>query len=175
LLDFLRRWPRVIDAVVTEGHACLYFDPAFPPDDPSEAAARLAVEGPAGERKPATIRARYDGADLADLARLTGLSRDEVVELHTSREYVVALIGFLPGFAYLRGLDPRLEVPRRAIPRARVAPGSIGLAAGYTGVYPFASPGGWQLIGTAIGFEAFSVERGASLAIGDRVRFERVD
>ena len=89
----------------------------------------------------------YDGPDLAEVAELTGLSVDEVVAAHTGRPWRVAFGGFAPGFAYLVGGDPRLEVPRRPGPRTSVPAGSVGLAGAFSGVYPRASPGGWQLLG----------------------------
>lgn len=90
---------------------------------------------------------RYDGPDLAEVASLTGLGEADVVAAHTSAEFTVAFTGFAPGFAYLRGLPEALHVPRRAEPRTRVETGSVGLAGPYSGIYPRASPGGWQLIG----------------------------
>ncbi|WP_304106156.1 allophanate hydrolase subunit 1 [Mycolicibacterium bacteremicum] len=93
------------------------------------------------------IEVTYDGADLADVAALTGLSVDEVVAAHTGTHWQVGFGGFAPGFAYLIGGDPRLQVPRRAEPRTRVPAGSVGLAGEFSGVYPRESPGGWQLIG----------------------------
>lgn len=89
----------------------------------------------------------YDGADLAAVAALTGLSVGEVVEAHTGTAWRVGFGGFAPGFAYLVGGDPRLAVPRRSEPRTRVPAGSVGLAGEFSGVYPRESPGGWQLIG----------------------------
>ncbi|TRW87939.1 allophanate hydrolase subunit 1 [Mycolicibacterium sp. 018/SC-01/001] len=89
----------------------------------------------------------YDGADLDEVARLTGLSVDEVVAAHTGRPWRVGFSGFAPGFGYLLGGDERLEVPRRAEPRTKVPVGSVGLAGTFSGVYPRESPGGWQLIG----------------------------
>ena len=89
----------------------------------------------------------YDGADLAEVAALTGLSAGEVVEAHTGTAWRVGFGGFAPGFAYLVGGDPRLAVPRRSEPRTRVPAGSVGLAGEFSGVYPRESPGGWQLIG----------------------------
>jgi UPF0271 protein len=163
----------VEDAVVTETHACITFDPAAPPEDPTAAMAAWASAAAEATGRLFTVKARYDGADLADVAAKVGLSVDGLAELHAGREYEVAMVGFLPGFAYLTGADPRLHVPRRA-PRTRVPAGAIGIAAGYTGVYPFASPGGWNLIASAVGFDPFTQEEGATLALGDRVRFERV-
>jgi KipI family sensor histidine kinase inhibitor len=114
----------------------------------------------------------YDGADLAEVATLTGLSADDVVARHTAAEYVVAFLGFTPGFPYLVGLDPALHVPRRATPRTAVPAGAVGLAGGQTGVYPQATPGGWQLIGRtdAVLFDA-TRDQPALLAPGDRLRF----
>ncbi|ULE34517.1 5-oxoprolinase subunit B family protein [Mycobacterium sp. IDR2000157661] len=94
-----------------------------------------------------TIDVVYDGPDLDDVAQLTGLTADEVVAAHTGRPWRVGFGGFAPGFAYLVGGDPRLEVPRRAEPRTAVPAGSVGLAGEFSGVYPRRSPGGWQLIG----------------------------
>jgi KipI family sensor histidine kinase inhibitor len=93
------------------------------------------------------IRVLYDGPDLAEVASQTGLTERQVVEAHTGTPWRVGFGGFAPGFAYLVGGDPRLEVPRRAEPRPSVPAGSVGLAGRYSGIYPRSSPGGWQLIG----------------------------
>ena len=93
------------------------------------------------------IAVRYDGPDLDEVARLTGLSPAEVVAAHTGTPWQVGFGGFAPGFAYLVGGDPRLQVARRPTPRASVPAGSVGLAGEFSGIYPRASPGGWQLIG----------------------------
>jgi len=176
LLEALRAVPRVVDAVVTERHALVAFDPGFPPLDVTEAMARaLSEPSPAAAPGEHRIRVRYDGEDLDELAAMTGLSRSDVVAIHAEPEYVVAAVGFLPGFAYLRGIDRRLVVQRRQRPRPRVAALSVGVAGPYTGVYPFASPGGWNLVGVAFGFVPFDPRSGATLALGDRVRFVRVE
>jgi KipI family sensor histidine kinase inhibitor len=114
----------------------------------------------------------YDGADLPEISRLTGLSTADVVARHTAPDYVVAFLGFTPGFPYLVGLDPALHVARRATPRTGVPAGSVGLAGGQTGIYPQASPGGWQLLGRtdAVLFDP-AREEPALLAPGDRLRF----
>lgn len=96
---------------------------------------------------PVEIPVVYDGPDLGEVAELTGLSVAEVVAAHTETCWRVAFAGFAPGFAYLVGGDPRLQVPRRSEPRTTVPAGSVGLAGEFSGVYPRPSPGGWQLIG----------------------------
>jgi KipI family sensor histidine kinase inhibitor len=136
------------------------------------AAETLAVPGTAVPGANVEIAVTYDGPDLEEVAAATQLSPEEVVARHTRVEYLVAFIGFAPGFAYLVGGDERLHVPRRAEPRKRVAAGSVGLAGPYSGIYPRESPGGWQLIGRteAILFDA-ARNPAALLAAGDHVRF----
>jgi KipI family sensor histidine kinase inhibitor len=102
---------------------------------------------PTEGRADVEIDVVYDGADLDEVARLTGLTADQVVAAHTGTMWRVGFGGFAPGFAYLVGGDPRLEVPRRSEPRTKVPTGSVGLAGEFSGVYPRESPGGWQLIG----------------------------
>jgi KipI family sensor histidine kinase inhibitor len=97
--------------------------------------------------EPVDIPVTYDGPDLAEVARLTGLDEEGVVAAHTGTPWRIAFGGFAPGFAYLTGGDPRLQVPRRDEPRTTVPAGAVGLAGEYSGVYPRPSPGGWQLIG----------------------------
>ena len=99
------------------------------------------------DERTVTIRVRYDGEDLAEVAELTGLTPSAVIAAHTGRPWRAAFCGFAPGFAYLDGGDPRLVVPRRETPRTAVPAGAVGLADGYSGIYPRRSPGGWQLIG----------------------------
>lgn len=87
------------------------------------------------------------GPDLPTVAKHAGLSEKEVVEIHSSQDYLIDMLGFLPGFAYLGGLDPRLHTPRLATPRTQIEAGSVGIGGTQTGVYPLPSPGGWQIIG----------------------------
>jgi KipI family sensor histidine kinase inhibitor len=94
------------------------------------------------------IPVQYDGEDLNDVAGLTGLSVEEVIRRHTESTFTVAFCGFAPGFGYLVGGDPALQVPRRQSPRTKIPAGSVALAGAFSGVYPQNSPGGWQIIGT---------------------------
>ena len=130
------------------------------------------VDTVAGEARLVTIPVRYDGPDLDDVARRTGLTVAEVTAAHEASHWEVAFCGFVPGFAYLVGGDPRLEVPRRSTPRTVVPAGAVALAGRYSGIYPRPSPGGWQLIGStsAVLFDPHR-ESPALLRPGDRVRF----
>ncbi|MFD4346736.1 allophanate hydrolase subunit 1 [Streptomyces coelicoflavus] len=124
------------------------------------------------------IPVRYDGPDLADVAALWGVAPDEVGALHGAHTYRVAFCGFAPGFGYLTGLPPRLHVPRRSTPRTRVPAGAVALAGPYSAVYPRATPGGWQLIGTMPDPRPLwdpERERAALLTPGTRVRFVTAD
>lgn len=122
------------------------------------------------------IPVTYDGPDLREVAELSGLSLGEVVRAHLDSAWRVAFAGFAPGFAYLVGGDPRLAVPRRNSPRTRVPEGSVAVAAGYSAVYPRASPGGWRLIGrTDLSVWDLDREPPALLRPGTPVRFVRAD
>jgi len=142
----------------------------------ADLAARLArldaADGASSGGRLVEIPVHYDGADLADLAGLLGVSADELVRRHRGSEYRVAFGGFAPGFAYLSGGDPLLDVPRRATPRTRIPAGAVGLAGTFSGVYPRESPGGWQLIGHT-DMVMWDLDRTppATLQPGDRVRF----
>ncbi len=87
------------------------------------------------------------GEDLPYVAQNAGLTMEEVVNLHSNTAYRIYMLGFLPGFAYLGGLDKRIHTPRLKTPRTCIPPGSVGIGGEQTGIYPIASPGGWQLIG----------------------------
>ena len=112
------------------------------------------------------------GPDLAEVCKLSGMTEAQAVGMHSSVEYLVYFLGFVPGFAYLGELAKELMTPRLAAPRKRVPAGSVGIAGNQTGVYPVATPGGWRLIGRTPA-RMFRAERdGLSLlSIGDRVRF----
>ena len=130
------------------------------------------------ERPPMDVEVVYggeSGPDLADVAAFAGCAPSEVIDRHASRTYRVFMLGFLPGFAYMGLVDDSIAAPRRATPRTRVPAGSVGIAGRQTGIYPFDSPGGWQIIGrTAV--TVFDPERTppALFAPGDSVRFVSV-
>jgi KipI family sensor histidine kinase inhibitor len=138
---------------------------------------RLVPQAPSSGTAAATVELPvvFDGADLAEVAELTGRSVRAVVAELTTVELTVAFGGFAPGFGYLSGLPDDLHLPRRATPRTRVPAGSVALAGPFAGVYPQASPGGWQLVGRT---EAvlFDVDRDppALLSPGTSVRFRDV-
>ncbi len=115
------------------------------------------------------------GFDLDELSENLGLSVQEIIDLHSGRDYVVDMVGFTPGFAFIGGLDERLRVPRRKEPRQRVPAGSIAIADGRTGIYSLASPGGWTVIGRT-SYELFDPEADDPLVVkaGMRVRFKAV-
>jgi inhibitor of KinA len=113
-----------------------------------------------------------DGPDLAVVAEWAGCTASDVIERHASRTYRVYMLGFVPGFAYLGRVDTTIAAPRHRVPRERVPAGSVGIAGEQTGVYPIATPGGWQLIGRtdAVMFDS-GRETPSLLQPGDLVRF----
>lgn len=112
------------------------------------------------------------GEDLADVAAYHGLTEEEVIRLHSGRDYPIYMLGFLPGFPYLGGLDERLCTPRLSSPRTRIPAGSVGIGGEQTGIYPLDSPGGWRLIGrTPLKLYDPDREEPAPYRAGDRIRF----
>jgi len=167
--------PGVVELVAAYRTVLIVADPGQ-----AEALDDLAARLPGLELPPAEavagetvdIPVRYDGEDLPEVAGLTGLEPEEVVRRHTAPEYTVAFLGFSPGFPYLVGLDPALQVPRRDTPRTSIPAGSVGLAGNQTGIYPTATPGGWQLIGrTEVTLFDPARDPPALLAPGTRLRF----
>ena len=118
----------------------------------------------------------YNGEDIEQLAHAKNLTVQQVIELHTSVEYTIYMIGFLPGFPYLGELDERLYTPRREVPRKSVPKGSVGIGGSQTGIYPIESPGGWHLIGqTPIEiFSATSLDTPFLFKAGDRIQFTEI-
>lgn len=110
--------------------------------------------------------------DLEDLAKQKGLTTEDVIRIHTAKPYRVYLLGFLPGFPYLGSVDQRIATPRKSSPRTAVPAGSVGIAGAQTGIYPLASPGGWNIIGrTPLSLFNKDQENPVLLQPGDRVRF----
>jgi KipI family sensor histidine kinase inhibitor len=138
-------------------------------------AAALETAAPSTEPRVIEIPVRYgsaDGPDLDAVARFAGCTTREVIDLHAATSYRVYMLGFVPGFAYLGRVPAAIAAPRHRVPRERVPAGSVGIAGWQTGVYPIASPGGWQLIGRtdAVMFDP-SRTPASLLAAGDTVRF----
>ena len=116
------------------------------------------------------------GKDLPFVARHAGLSEQEVIHHHTGRDYLIYMLGFLPGFCYLGGLDERIHTPRLANPRLKIRAGSVGIGGSQTGIYPLDSPGGWQLMGMTP-VKTYDPDREVPILVeaGNYIRFVPVD
>jgi len=169
--------PGVVDLVPAARTLLLTLDPHLVTvAETARAVAALAPKpGSRAAGGEVEIPVTYDGEDLADVGKLTGLGEHGVIEAHTGQLWTVAFAGFAPGFAYLAGADDRLHVPRREDPRTRVPAGSVGLAGEFSGIYPRESPGGWQLLGhTEVAMWDLGRDPPALLHPGVRVRFVAV-
>ncbi|MBJ2155494.1 5-oxoprolinase subunit PxpB [Variovorax sp. IB41] len=173
-----REWPGVGEVLPGMNNLTLTFDPTAIELDALMAqvlAAWPKLSAKAVEGRLVEIPVAYGGEhgpDLGDVAAHTGLTPAEVVRRHSAGEYVVYLLGFLPGFAFVGGLAPELATPRRAEPRTAVPARSVGIGGEQTGIYPLVSPGGWQLIGrTSLEMFDPAAESPTLLRPGDRVRF----
>jgi inhibitor of KinA len=175
--------PGVRDVVPTFCSVAVYFDPLRTDVDALLAqldreAARKPPD-PAPPASPVRIPVCYGGEfgpDLAGVARFAGMSEAEIIELHSGPVYRVFMLGFVPGFAYMGTVDPRIAAPRRPTPRVRVPAGSVGIAGAQTGIYPSDSPGGWQLVGrTPVKPFDLGRLRPFLLQPGDAVRFYRIE
>ncbi len=146
-----------------------------------EAMAAVGIGGGGAREKrgaveiPVSYGGKEFGPDLAEVARHCAVKEEDVIALHSGAEYTVLAVGFTPGFPYLGGLPAKLRTPRRATPRVSVPAGSVGIGWSQTGVYPLASPGGWQLIGRTP-LKLFDLKRNAPalLRVGDRVQFRPI-
>jgi KipI family sensor histidine kinase inhibitor len=170
----------VRDVVSTYRSVAVFFDPLQTRlEAVTQALQRAAEAAPSGESaRLVEIPVVYGGEcgpDLADVARLTGLTEAQVVERHAAGEYRVFMLGFVPGFAYMGTLDESIAVPRRSSPRVRVPAGSVAIAGRQTGIYPQETPGGWQILGRTR-VKPFDAHRTPQFLVeaGDRVRFAPV-
>lgn len=116
------------------------------------------------------------GPDIDNIAEHAGLSVNEVIKIHSSKDYLIYMLGFLPGFTYLGGLDERIHTPRLASPRLTIRAGSVGIGGSQTGIYPLDSPGGWQLMGLTP-VRTYDPERQTPILVeaGDYIRFIPID
>jgi inhibitor of KinA len=181
--------PGLIECVPANASITVYYDPArvlSTKSQPTYERLHRWIEdraAAAGRSKPATGRlvivpVCYGGElgpDLETVGEEHGMSADEVVSVHSGAEYFVSAVGFTPGFPYLGGLPECLHTPRRKTPRIRVPAGSVAIGGAQTGIYPFETPGGWNLIGCTP-WRLFNLHARppALLQVGDRVRFQPI-
>lgn len=172
--------PGVRELVPSYSAVCVHYDPAVLPYETLISQLKMieikALQSNTASQEIVEIPVCYGGEygpDLDFVAEHNGLSAQEVIAIHSGSTYLVYMLGFLPGFAYMGGMDERIATPRLTSPRAKIPAGSVGIAGGQTGIYPLASPGGWQLIGrTPLRMFAMEGETGKfALSAGDRVRF----
>lgn len=172
------------DAVVGYASLTVYFDPlavdaAWLEAEIREAAADADEEDvsrePAVELEVPVCYGGELGPDLGDVAAFGACTPEEVIAIHAAASYRVYMLGFVPGFAYMAAVDPRIAAPRRPTPRASVPPGSVGIAGPQTGIYPSETPGGWNIIGRT-SLKPYDPARPAPFTFraGDTVRFRPV-
>ncbi|MBN1426672.1 5-oxoprolinase subunit PxpB [Candidatus Fermentibacteria bacterium] len=173
----------VLDVVPTYRSLMVYYDPRS--ISYADLTSRLGeMEGSLGDGEtvapklveiPALYGGEY-GPDIGDVAEHNGVSEAEVIEIHSGADYLVYMMGFLPGFPYLGGMSERIATPRLVTPRASIPTGSVAIAERQTGIYPVESPGGWRIIGrTPIGLFDPGREPPVEIEPGDYLRFVQVD
>lgn len=171
----------VCELVPTYTSICIHYDPEVLSCEALRNALKLVKVDPVEEKSdqeervveiPVCYGGEY-GPDLEFVAEHNGLTAEEVVRRHSNGQYLVYMLGFLPGFAYMGGMDKTIACPRLISPRTKIPAGSVGIAGAQTGIYPLSSPGGWQLIGrTPLKMFAIDGEQTTfALSAGDRVRF----
>ncbi|CAM3883575.1 5-oxoprolinase subunit PxpB [Alkalicoccus chagannorensis] len=174
--------PAVIEWVPAYCAVTVFYDPLHWSYE--EAAAAMAVWKTEAEDVPLAAPKRWlipvcygsgYGPDLSDTAEHCGMTEQEVIDRHTRAEYRIYMLGFIPGFPYLGGMDPAIAVERRRTPRQKVSAGAVGIAGEQTGIYPLQSPGGWQLIGqTPVRLYDRNRQSLVLMQAGDRLRFSRI-
>lgn len=171
----------VCELVPTYTSICIHYDPEVLSYEALRNALKLVKADPVEKKSdqeervveiPVCYGGEY-GPDLEFVAEHNGLTAEEVVRRHSNGQYLVYMLGFLPGFAYMGGMDKTIACPRLISPRTKIPAGSVGIAGAQTGIYPLSSPGGWQLIGrTPLKMFAIDGEQTTfALSAGDRVRF----
>ena len=140
---------------------------------------KMEVKAGTGRKKVFEIPVCYGGEygpDIDNIASHAGLTKEEVIQIHSSRDYLIYMLGFLPGFCYLGGLDERIHTPRLANPRMKINAGSVGIGGSQTGIYPLDSPGGWQLMGMTP-VKTYDPDRETPILVeaGDYIRFIPID
>lgn len=144
----------IVESVPTFCSLTVWFDPAMISRKKIQKTVENIIkgykEGSGETRRVFLIPVCYEGdhaPDLEDVCKLTGLTREQVISIHSGTDYLIYMLGFLPGFPYLGGMDKRIEAPRLDSPRTTIPVGAVGIGGKQTGIYPLASPGGWRLIG----------------------------
>ncbi|WP_165980753.1 5-oxoprolinase subunit PxpB [Macrococcus carouselicus] len=167
----------VEEMVTSYSTLVIYFNDDITHDTLAAQIKQLKLEQPEGKQaKVFTIPVCYeDGLDLEELAAYCKVSPAEVIERHTSRQYLIYMLGFMPGFPFLGGLDPAIAKPRKETPRKEIPAGSVGIANEQTGMYPISSPGGWNIIGRTP-VKLFDTERTPSVyyEAGDYIQFRAI-
>ena len=174
--------PEVLEAVPTYRSLLVYYEPRQTRPEELRAKLKLLVQRPQTGEPPEpkvtevpTVYGGEYGRDLNFVAEYNGLSPEEIVRVHASRAYLIYMLGFIPGFAYLGGISLRIATPRLPTPRAKIPAGSVGIAGDQTGIYPAESPGGWRLIGrTPLELFHSEADPPALLQMGDYVRFVQI-
>lgn len=173
----------VVDLIPSFGSLLINYDPRViryeEMKERVENLLKLDVQADAGRKKVFEIPVCYGGEygpDIENIAEHAGLSVEEVIQIHSSRDYLIYMLGFLPGFCYLGGLDERIYTPRLANPRLKIDAGSVGIGGSQTGIYPLDSPGGWQLMGKTP-VKTYDPGRGVPILVeaGDYIRFVPID
>jgi inhibitor of KinA len=174
--------PELVEMVPAYRSLLVYYDPRRISLEKLRAKLEILAEkteaGELPEPKVTEIPTAYGdeyGRDLEFVAEYNGLSPEEVIRLHAGKVYLIYMLGFIPGFAYLGGVSPRIGTPRLPTPRVKIPAGSVGIAGNQTGIYPVESPGGWRLIGRTP-IELFHPEKEppALLQMGNYVKFVQI-
>lgn len=169
----------IVDMIPTYCALLINYDPRVILYDPLvqrlQSLLKIEVTAGVGRKRVYEIPVCYGGKygpDMDIIARHAGLSEEEVIQIHSSRDYLIYMLGFLPGFTYLGGLDERIHTPRLNTPRVRIEAGSVGIGGSQTGIYPLDSPGGWNLMGKTP-VRTYDPEREVPILVeaGEYIRF----